>query len=125
MEQKKILIVDDNAAVADSFKEILELFGHQVQCVYDWKQVLSLVAIEQFSIIFMDLNLQDMSGITLLKHIKSSALTQCSHTKFIAVSGYSLQDKIGIEASNVFDFYIQKPISLESLETLLASLDSI
>lgn len=125
MEQKKILIVDDNAAVADSFKEVLELFGHQAQCVYDWKQVSSLVAVEQFSIIFMDLNLQGMSGITLLKNIKSSALAQCSHIKFIAISGYSLQDKIGMEASKVFDFYIQKPINLESLETLLASIDSI
>lgn len=124
MEQKKILIIDDNAAVADSLKDVLELFGHEAHCVYDWQKVLDLVSTEQYSIIFMDINLQNMSGITLLKNIKSSALSRCSETKFIAVSGYSIEDKIGMEASNVFDLYVQKPIHLENLEALLASINS-
>lgn len=123
-EQKKILIVDDSVSNADSFKDVLELFGYQAQCVYDWQKVLDLLSTEQFEIIFMDINLKDMSGITLLKNIKMSAPIHHHNTKFIAVSGYSVDDPIGTEASNVFDFYIQKPINLENLETLLASIDS-
>ena len=123
-EQKKILIVDDCFENADSFKDALELFGHQAQCVYDWEKVQSLLSAEQFEIVFMDINLNNMSGITLLEKIKSSLLNQNTQTKYVAVSGYSVHDPVGNEAAKHFDFYLQKPINLENLETLLASIDS-
>ncbi len=123
-DQKKILIVDDSAPNADAFKDVLELFGYQAQCVYDWQKVLSLLSAQQFEIIFMDINLKDMSGITLLNSIKSSAPDQHHNTTFVAVSGYSVNDPVGVEASSVFDFYLQKPINLEDLEALLQSIES-
>ena len=123
-EQKKILIVDDSAPNADSFKDILELFGYQAQCVYDWEEVLGLLSTEEFEIIFIDINLKNMSGITLLNNIKSSKPIHYHGTKFVAVSGYSADDPVGEEACKVFDFYLQKPISLENLETILATIDS-
>lgn len=123
-EIRKILIVDDSVEAADSFKDILELFGYQADCVYDGHQVLNLLLTGQFSIVFMDINLKDMSGITLLKNIKKSASIQQFKIKFIALSGYSVEDPIGVEASHAFDFYIQKPINLETLEILIASIDS-
>ena len=123
-QHKKILIVDDNAATADSFRDILELFGYHAQCVYDGEKVLNLLSEQQFDIVFMDINLKNMSGITLLKNIKSSSTKLYENTKFIAVSGYSQQDSIGAQAAVVFDFYIQKPIDLDNLETLLASINA-
>ena len=123
IEQKKILVVDDSEIAADSLKDALELFGYQAFCVCDWEKVSGLLSAEQFEIVFMDINLKNMSGIKLLKNIKTS-ISILPNTKFIAVSGYSVDDPVGREASGVFDFYIQKPIDLENLESLLASIES-
>lgn len=118
---KQILIVEDYREAAETFKELLEILGHQVQCAMTGAEAEERIVQGKFDLIFMDLNLPDISGIELVGRLKQK-LGDDSETKFAAVSGFSSSDSQGTRAREQFDFYLEKPIDLVSLDRLLASI---
>ena len=118
---KQILIVEDYREAAETFKELLEILGHEVRCALSGAEAEKMISQAEFDLVFMDLNLPDISGIELASRLKQK-LGSDSGTRFAAVSGFSSMDSQGARAQEQFDFYLEKPIDLVSLDRLLASI---
>lgn len=116
--KKNILIVEDYPEAGATFKELLELLGHEVEWVVNGQAAMHKLDDAAFDLVFMDLNLPDMHGMDLLKQVQEKGVR--STTRFIAVSGHSTKDVAAHEATKVFDHYLEKPIDLAVLNRILS-----
>lgn len=67
-----ILVVDDSKVIRDMMQVILENNGHKVTVAEDGPEALEIAEKVTFGIIFSDINMPKMSGITLLAKIKET-----------------------------------------------------
>ena len=58
----RILVVDDNDAVAASTKELLTLFGHDVSVAANGEEALAKLGSQPFDFMFCDINMPGMMG---------------------------------------------------------------
>ncbi len=113
----KILVVDDEPAVADVFRDFLVLMGgHEVETRASGQAALE--AFDQFGpeVVLTDLNLhKDMSGLDLMRILKSKD----PDVPVILVTGQvSISSAIAALREGAYD-YITKPCDLEELGQLL------
>ena len=116
---KTTLIVDDSATSRMVLKVYLQAIGQtEVFDTDDPEKALSLAGQCQPEVVFMDYNLEDVSGIdvaTVMQHQGISA-------KYILLTGDS-PDSRAEEALNAGFFkVVQKPISQEKVVRIFASL---
>ena len=69
---KNVLLVDDENEAAQVFKIALSSAGYSVSLASDGKSALEMVKNNKFDIILIDQMMPDMSGIDVLKTLKSS-----------------------------------------------------
>lgn len=118
---KKILIVEDNQTVGETFTQILQSKGNEIIWVKDGKEALEMYAKENhnaksrgekpFDVVLMDFAMPKMSGIDVVKGIMMMCPTQ--RIVFCTAFGKDLIREIpdfekGIEI-------LEKPISLAQL----------
>jgi len=79
MTHPKILLVDDNAALRDIVREILEEGGFEVVAVSSVNQALNRIAIETFEVLLTDLHMpaagDGFTVVSAMRHSNPSALT--------------------------------------------------
>lgn len=68
---KKILIVDDEIAVASIFETALKAAGYDVKIASDGKSGVDMAKSEPFDLILLDQMLPDISGNEILKLLKA------------------------------------------------------
>lgn len=106
--QPRILLVDDEPMVLDSLREIINRESkYDVATADCGKIALEMAAREDYAVVITDLMLKDITGMELLKSIK----TQTPETQVIMVSGRGTID-FAVEAMKIgaFDF-LTKPYS--------------
>lgn len=114
--KNRILLVDDEPLVLDSLREILSgSGGHDITVADTGRKALELIDHEHFSVIITDLMLDDITGIDLLRSIKS----RVPDTQVIMMSGKGTID-YAVEAMKIgaFDF-ITKPYAPSHLVQIL------
>ncbi|MDR1940946.1 MAG: response regulator [Endomicrobium sp.] len=70
--KKKVLIVDDEAAFADSVAEILKIKNYDVIVAANAEASFEALASETPNIVLLDVNLPDKNGFEVLRIIKAS-----------------------------------------------------
>lgn len=68
----KILVVDDEPALADTLAIIFQRAGYSATAVYSGEEALASMADRQPSLVIMDVIMPGMSGITLAKQVLTS-----------------------------------------------------
>lgn len=68
--QEKIMIVDDEAAIADLVEVYLKNEGYDVFKFYSATEALECVRQEELSLAILDVMMPDMDGFTLCRHIR-------------------------------------------------------
>jgi CheY-like chemotaxis protein len=81
---RKILIVDDEAAVADSLRLIFSNRGYEVRAVYSAEQAIEVLAEWQPDLAIVDVMLPRMNGIQLASILKSN-YPEC---RILLISGH-------------------------------------
>jgi two-component system copper resistance phosphate regulon response regulator CusR len=111
MEERKILLVEDELKIADTLKQGLTENGYHVEVAYDGKIGLKLFEIHSFNLVVLDINLPGINGYELCKLIRASN----QHMPVIMLTALSsLKDKIeGYDAGA--DDYIIKPFEFKEL----------
>lgn len=72
---KRILIVEDDALVARIYRIKLQQEGYDVEVAVDGESALQLLASEPPDLVLLDLGLPTLSGVEVLKAIRSGAMT--------------------------------------------------
>ena len=115
MDQYPILFVDDDKQILEIVSAYLDRFGYRVDTVSDGKQAIEMIQQKDYSVVFTDLIMPEISGLDLLKAVKKSNPT----TEVIIVTGYGTIES-AIEALKLGGYdYLQKPINFERLKILI------
>jgi CheY-like chemotaxis protein len=85
----RILLADDHADLRDSTKMLLEMQGHRVDVASDGKEAVELATERLPDVIFMDLRMPVMDGLTAARLLRSRPSTK--QVPIIAISAYLQQ----------------------------------
>ena len=118
MAKKKILAVDDDAAVCDMYERGLSALGYDVVCASSGAQCRKALAKAKPDLILMDIMMSGEDGITLTRDIRADPAT--ADIPIIIVSG--LSDAATLNDALLFGAvdYLVKPLDINVLQSKLA-----
>lgn len=115
----RVLVVDDDKAVADSTAMLLRLEGHEIRCANSGEAALRLCREFQPQAVLLDIGLPGQDGYEIARKIRS--LPGGADLNLIAVSGYGHDAAVARGREAGFDRYLVKPVDPEKLSLLLTS----
>lgn len=111
METFRVLLVDDEKEFVSTLAERLEIRGLSVSVAFDGQEAMKIVEDEAFNVIVLDVRMPGLSGLELLKRIK----TQKPDIPVILLTGHSAT-RDGIEGMRLGAFdYLMKPVDIDRL----------
>ncbi|MDD3626734.1 MAG: response regulator, partial [bacterium] len=117
----KVLIVDDEKGIRDSYRMILEYEGYEVDEASSGFTALKKIKTGNYKITLLDLMLPDIKGIEILEKIKSENID----TNTIVITGHgNVKDAVNAIKLGAFDF-LEKPIEKNKLIILIKNLTDI
>ena len=114
-----LLLVEDNAVNRKVAVGLLSRLGCEVVCAESGRDALAMVQRQQVHLIFMDIQLPDIDGITVTQQLRAMG-GWCSEVPIVAMTaGGAEDDRRRCLAAGMND-YITKPLSLLALGNVLA-----
>jgi DNA-binding response OmpR family regulator len=115
----RILIVEDNADIAENIGDYLEAQGHVLDFALDGIGGLHLALMQDFDLIVLDIMLPGMDGLTFCRKLREDAEKRTPVLMLTARD--TLSDKLeGFRAGA--DDYLVKPFALEELAARIGAL---
>jgi DNA-binding response OmpR family regulator len=120
----RLLLVEDNLLLADATAEFIRLSGLDVLIAENGEDALQAVRNFRPEIVLCDLGLPDMSGMDLLRTLRSN-----SEAKDAVLAVLTAMDNVDLrliecETDVQVDFFFSKPLTEEQLRRLLNELSS-
>ena len=114
---ERVLVVDDNEALADAAATFLTSLGYRVRLAASAAEAIGLVADEEFDVVVTDVQLPDRTGPELLATLRTRR-----PLKVLYMSGYT--DRIALRSGQRTDeaFFVKKPFSVAGLSRMLRTL---
>jgi len=107
----RILAVDDEAVILDSFRKILVLEGYAVDTVESGQEALGLVQRHDYDFVFTDLKMPTMDGVEVVKAVKHLR----PDVDVAVITGYgTIESAVQTMQYGAVD-YVQKPFTEEEL----------
>jgi DNA-binding NtrC family response regulator len=107
----KILIIDDERAIRNSFSGILEDEGYDVDVAENGQQGIEMVEKERYDVIFCDIKMPVMGGVETLKRLMDMGID--SAVVMISANA-DLPTAVDCIKNGAFDF-IEKPLDLNRI----------
>jgi two-component system response regulator (stage 0 sporulation protein F) len=114
----RLLIVDDNAELTETFKDIFELKGFEVVTALDGEQALAEVRKQDFDVVLLDLVLPGMNGAATLREIRKLN----DQTKFVVVTAYTGSEQVEEVKNNGALRVFAKPLVVKEIVELIGKL---
>lgn len=111
MLEKKILVVDDDAAIINLLTQAFSRAGYTVRSAQNAEDALELLKHEEINVMFFDLNMPGMDGVKLCKEVKKDM--PMSH--IYALTGYASLFELADCRDAGFEDYFKKPANLKTL----------
>ena len=107
----KILCVDDEDVILDSFRKILVLDGYSVDTVTKGQEALKLIQSHHYDFLFTDLKMPEMDGVEVTKAVKHLR----PDIDVVIITGYaSVETAVETMKYGAMD-YVQKPFTDDEL----------
>lgn len=122
----KILCVDDEEVILDSFRKILVIDGYSVDTVTNGKEALGLIQTHHYDFVFTDLKMPEMDGVEVTKAVKHLR----PDIDVVIITGYAtVETAVECMKYGAMD-YVQKPFTDDELlafvkKTLIKRQDKI
>jgi CheY-like chemotaxis protein len=107
----RILAVDDEAVILDSFRRILVLEGFSVDTVETGQEALGLVQSRDYDFVFTDLKMPAMDGLEVVKAVKHLR----PDVDVVVITGYGTIETAVETLQQGACEYVQKPFTAEEL----------
>lgn len=108
---RDVLLVEDDAIVADVLVGMLQAQGHRVTHAGHALAALTEIATGSFDIALFDLDLPGMDGLTLARHLRAQGWT----TPMIAISARADSGAESDAKEAGFDAFLRKPLTGDAL----------
>lgn len=119
-QQKRILVVEDNADTAQALTRLLKSLGHQVTVAHTGAEGLEKASAEDFDLLLSDIGLPDFSGWEMLRRLKEK-----KDLPAIALSGFGSQEDQHRSREAGFLTHLVKPVDVIRLENAIAGIAPI
>jgi CheY-like chemotaxis protein len=114
----KVVIVEDNASLADIYKTRLEVLGYEVYCAYDGEQALYLIEKALPNLVLLDLMVPKIAGDQILARMRASEWGK--HIKVLIVSNLNEADApAGLRAQGIEGYAVKANLSNDQLDDLV------
>ncbi len=117
-ERARILVVDDEAHLAEGIRENLDAEGYATEVAHDGLEGLERIRRQHFDLIVLDVMMPNMDGLTLCEQIRREG--RQTPVLFLTVKN-DAEDRVrGFEAGG--DDYLAKPFHLKELLLRVAAI---
>jgi signal transduction histidine kinase len=113
VEQARILLIEDDAPVRDTYTDALALHGHDVVALASGDEASELFPHESFDLVVTDLSMTGISGLEVARRVK----TVDPSVPVILVSGWAVQQNRAKILDAGVDYVLAKPCLIEDLLT--------
>jgi DNA-binding NtrC family response regulator len=118
MTAKRILIMEDNPDLRYLYSKALRKFGYEVHPAATLQEARALLESSRFDIFLCDIQVGSERGTDLL--LEQQAVLSQADTQVVILSAYPryrpIADEMGV------DFYLEKPVALDTLLTMVSRL---
>ncbi|MDO5975143.1 response regulator [Flavivirga jejuensis] len=118
----KILAIDDQQLILLSLEKHLTDLGYDIKCAKNGKEGLELFDTYKPDIVIVDINMEGMSGLDVVKTIR---IEKKSKTKILVLSGNTDEDTIIDGFDLGIDDYMKKPVSLSEVTVRISRIFGI
>ncbi len=118
-----VLLVDDNMVNRQVAGEILKKSGCDVEVAVNGQDAINKAQKRHYDVIFMDIQMPDMDGVTATKKIKELGIENLA--PIVAMTAYSMKEDKERFIKSGLDDYISKPIKANELLNKIRSLLNI
>jgi CheY-like chemotaxis protein len=119
MKKLKVLIADDSKALQYVLADIINKLGHDHKEVSNGRQAIEALEREDFDVIFMDIEMPEMTGIEATHFIRTKMNFPKSDIKIIALTAYDPQLFSERYKDTAISEILSKPYSLDKIKNLL------
>jgi PAS domain S-box-containing protein len=113
----KVLVIDDNHDVTDSFVMLLKTFDVTAEAAYSGEEGLEIARTFRPDIAFIDIRMPGIDGYETARRIR--ALPSDHKPMLVALSGTGLDKDTELSAYG-FDFHLVKPIGADAIAEVIA-----
>jgi len=114
-KEARILVVDDDKALADNLVEYLSRLGYQASPAYGGREALTKFEQGDFQLVITDLKMPEMDGMELLDAVTGVD----SRVVVMVITGYgSIESAVEAIKKGAYDF-IPKPFKMDELEVIV------
>ncbi len=118
----KILAIDDQQLILLSLEKHLTDLGFSIKCASTGEEGLALFDSYKPDIVIVDINMDGMSGLDVVKHIR---IEKKSQVKILVLSGNTSEDTIIDGFDLGIDDYMKKPVSLNEVTVRISRIFGI
>ncbi len=119
VQTRRILVVDDEADVADSMAMLLKICGHEVVTAYDGATAIEAARAHRPEVVLLDIGMPGMDGYEVARRLRE--LPELQGVRLIALTGWGQEEDRRRSQAAGFDHHLVKPVDLPKLEALLSS----
>jgi len=114
----KVLIIDDDAEICETFSDILKHAGHDVHILKTGAEAFRVLPKLVPDVVLLDMHMPGVSGVLTLSFIRR--LSRLSQTKVIIVSGHP---ELAESAKAIWgaDLFLAKPVTPKQLVEAVAT----
>ncbi len=116
MEDKSILLVDDDKIIRQLFEHAFMTIDYDVKAIATAEEALEVLDHEKFPYMFFDLKLPGISGVQLCKKVRR----EHPEAKIFAVTAYASIFELSECLEAGFDDYFTKPVDIKILMDLVS-----
>jgi len=113
----RILVVDDEESIREFLEIMLKKEGYEVTSAEDGAKAKDLLAKKSFDMVISDLQMPNMNGIELLKHVKDSS----PEMLFMMITAFGTTEN-AVEAMKMGAYdYLTKPFKIDEVRINIAN----
>ena len=116
MSMAKILVIDDERAIRNTLKEILEFEGYTVETAENGRVGLDMALATKYDLIYTDIKMPEMDGMEVLQAYRKTVQEQgTEEAPVVMISGHgTVETAVDALKSGAYDFIV-KPLDLNRL----------
>ena len=115
-----VLVVDDYRSMVRIVRGLLNQLGfHNVDDAMDGPSALALIRSKTYGLVLSDWNMQPMSGLELLRHVRADAETR--NLPFVMVTAEAKAENVVAARQAGVNNYVIKPFTLAVLKQKLTA----
>ena len=116
----RILLVEDNPVNQRIVVRMLEKMGHSTDLASNGREALSRLANETFDLVFMDVQMPEIDGLTAAREVRKREKQSGSHIPIIAMTAHAVKGDKERCLDSGMDAYMSKPVTSHGIAEMIA-----